>query len=182
MENEEREYGSTYDIRTKSDSDEIVNPAAYLSHALLVLSKIRALLDMVGITIYICTACNIILVFSALSKIFYFAQYFYLYSSVGAMFFVFLAVIAFDLTRRRGNAIFEEISDELQWRVTSTYVERDSTETFERPSIEARIRLRDFARASQLMLFPGRNGPALFLAVNVSVTFMLLVFSRLSLI
>lgn len=182
MENEERKYDSMHDIHSGSDSDEMFDPVAYLTHALLVLSRIRARLDMLGIAIYVCTACNIILVFSASSNIFYFTRYFYLYLSMGTMFVVFLVVIAFDMTRRRGDAIFEEISDELQWRVTSKYVERDSTKTFERPRIDARIRLRDFARASKLMLFPGQYGPALFLTVNVSVTFALLVFSSLSLI
>lgn len=178
MEHEELEPGPAYSSDPESHPDEEILRGRFLLNVLLVLSRIRTTLDVLGIAIYIFTACNMILVFSSLADVFYIPSSVYMYLSLAAMSFVFLTVLAFDMYRRRGNAIFEEISDELQWRVTSRYVEQESTESFERPNLDARIRLRDFVRASQLMLFPGQYGPALYMIVNVSITIAMLIFSR----
>jgi hypothetical protein len=97
---------------------------------------------------------------------------------------------AFEVLRKRGDAIFQEMSDELQWYVgrsaprdhprggsagsghprgRSTLTSRESTNPQERPVFEARVALRTFSAAAELPLIPGRFGGAIYAALNLAV-------------
>jgi hypothetical protein len=90
-----------------------------------------------------------------------------------------LAIVMYESWRRRGDAVFEEISDEIQWNVG--YRDRETSEKYpdQSPPIVARVMLRNFARTTDLPLVPGKFGPAIYAAVNVLSTFFL-VFSAFS--
>src|SRR5207248_3149729 len=67
--------------------------------------------------------------------------------------------IHFETIRKRGDILFKEISDELQWNVRFSDPDSPGTAPPRRPSFDARLTLRSFAQASDLPLVPGRYGP-----------------------
>jgi hypothetical protein len=71
-------------------------------------------------------------------------------------------IILYDRTRRRGEALFEEISDEFQW-----YIARPTTKGGVTPPLDVRVVLRTFAKTSDLPIVPGRFGPAIYATVNI---------------
>jgi hypothetical protein len=80
--------------------------------------------------------------------------------------------------RKRGDALFEEISDELQWNIRGTRLLKDKSPAKERPEIQARVVLRTFARASDLPIIPGKFGPAIYITVNLLITFLAIFLPR----
>jgi hypothetical protein len=72
----------------------------------------------------------------------------------------------FEVLRKRGDAIFQEMSDELQWHVGRPDA-RDAPR--ERPLFDVRVALRTFSAAADLPLIPGRYGGAVYAAVNLAV-------------
>lgn len=84
----------------------------------------------------------------------------------------FLAILAilyaYELKRRQGDVLFEEISDELEWQVEDTT--RNTTAT-SRPDIDARIALRSFSRATSLPFVAGKSGAAFYIVLNVLFAF-----------
>lgn len=73
----------------------------------------------------------------------------------------------FEALRKRGDVIFQELSDELQWHVGR----RSGSEVpRERPLLDARVSLRAFSATSELPLIPGRFGGAIYAALNLSIT------------
>jgi hypothetical protein len=102
--------------------------------------------------------------FGQLTLIF-FAFYLPLIATITAL----VAIVRYDTLRKRGDALFEEISDELQWNIR-----RNATETIarERPELNARVALRSFARATDLPLIPGKYGPGIYATINFVVLFL----------
>jgi hypothetical protein len=75
--------------------------------------------------------------------------------------FVAVSLIVYqDIQRRKGNVIYEEISDEFQ---------REGALPSGK-SLEARLILRSFVHSSELPLAPGRYGPLIYFLVNIAVT------------
>ncbi|MDT0212566.1 hypothetical protein Q9R29_01590 [Rothia sp. ARF10] len=74
---------------------------------------------------------------------------------------VIIALVLFEIMRKRGDALFQELSNDLQ----------DGKEGAgpleERAPLEFRITLRSFAAAADLPLFPGRMGAALYTGLNM---------------
>ncbi|HXQ72190.1 MAG TPA: hypothetical protein VN844_16965 [Pyrinomonadaceae bacterium] len=79
-----------------------------------------------------------------------------------------VAIVRYETLRKRGDALFEEISDELQWNLRQNVTE---TIARERPELNARVALRSFARATDLPLIPGRYGPVIYVAINLVILF-----------
>lgn len=79
--------------------------------------------------------------------------------------------VIFDNLRRRGDIAFSEISDGLEWEARlagTTHSYRVSQPGTVRAALRPeRLALREFARASELPLAPGRYGPALYVGLNV---------------
>jgi hypothetical protein len=75
-----------------------------------------------------------------------------------------VGIVRYDTLRKRGDALFEEISDELQWNIR---IESKQELTMaERPELNARVALRSFARATDLPLVPGKYGPGIYATIN----------------
>jgi hypothetical protein len=95
----------------------------------------------------------------------FFAFYLPLIVTVTAL----VAIVRYDSLRKRGDALFEEISDELQWNVRQNLTE---TIARERPELNARVALRSFARATDLPLIPGKYGPGIYATINFVILFL----------
>jgi hypothetical protein len=86
----------------------------------------------------------------------------------------FFSTVLYEACRRRGDVLFEEISDELQWRIppqapTGLKSRIDSSVAAMRPHLNVRITLRTYAKTTDLPLFPGKFGPGLYFIYNVIV-------------
>ena len=106
---------------------------------------------------------------------------FYFYFAVFADAFAVLFVTFYEIAVKRGNVLFEEISDELQWHIETEGILRpinpkEATPKGpvapERPAINVRVVLRSFAQATDLPLFPGRYGPAFYTLINLVLIFL----------
>jgi hypothetical protein len=80
-----------------------------------------------------------------------------------------ICIIRYESLRKRGDALFEEISDELQWNVRTE--SKANPHTSDRPNLNARVALRSFARATDLPLIPGRYGPGIYATINFLMLF-----------
>ncbi len=83
--------------------------------------------------------------------------------------------IVYEVVRRRGDALFDEVSSELQWFVRERNASGRVAEY--RPHLEARIILREFAQAGE-MPFLGRFGPTICIAFNMIIAALAFVYSR----
>jgi hypothetical protein len=81
-----------------------------------------------------------------------------------------VSVVRYDSLRKRGDALFEEISDELQWNVRNDLNLKPTMA--ERPMLNARVALRSFARATDLPLIPGKYGPGIYATTNFVILFL----------
>jgi hypothetical protein len=72
----------------------------------------------------------------------------------------------FETLRKRGDAIFQELSDELQWHVGRLPFREAPVE---RPMLDVRVTLRTFSAAAELPLVPGRFGGAVYAALNLII-------------
>lgn len=80
--------------------------------------------------------------------------------------------IMFESVKKRGDAVFKELSDELQWHVRFEKV-RDpfppASPPESRPGLSTRVALREFALSTDLPLIPGRYGPGIYVAINLII-------------
>ncbi len=84
---------------------------------------------------------------------------------------VMILVVLFETDRKEGDALFKEISDELQWNVRfSGGMSPESAPPEKRPNLNYRFALRLFAQSTDLPLTPGRYGPLAYLLINLMVT------------
>jgi hypothetical protein len=84
-----------------------------------------------------------------------------------------ISLVLYESMRKSGDALFEEISDELQWKVLGGTSARLSNARDDRPPIDIRVRLRDYARATELPFVPGRYGAAVYAAINIVMVLLL---------
>jgi len=70
---------------------------------------------------------------------------------------------------RAGNALYEDVSNELQGRRVSKILAglNPAPEEETGPESDASLVLRKFARAASMPLVPGQSGPAVYLTVNL---------------
>jgi hypothetical protein len=81
---------------------------------------------------------------------------------------VFVTVVVHENLRKTGDALFEEISDELQRRFKRrTVSDKPSVSGEPSPYLAARITLRSFSSTADLPLVPGKFGPGLYAFVSV---------------
>lgn len=92
--------------------------------------------------------------------------------SLGSMLLFFLIIcmlVHYERTKKRGRVLYEELSDELQWRITndssvSRRVARD-------PGIRARIILRSFIYETALPFLPDHIGSFVYLTAGTLLLF-----------
>ena len=98
-----------------------------------------------------------------------------------------ICVLGFEILRKNGDALFQEISDELQWRIgrksklprskepsissATPQLKVDKYSKY-KPDLDARIILRNFTLASDLPLIPGRFSPAIYIGLNFALVFL----------
>lgn len=86
-------------------------------------------------------------------------------------FVTFMALLRYDTHKRAGDAIYEEVSDELQWHLTRE-VKGESPQRKDRPELEMRVLLREYAIGTDLPLVRGPHGPMIYsILVIVSLVF-----------
>ncbi|MGH9846279.1 MAG: hypothetical protein ACREEM_46865 [Blastocatellia bacterium] len=83
-----------------------------------------------------------------------------------------------EMWRKRGDALFEEISDEVERRIVSVAGDPKFEGGVDLLS-RARLALRDFAHTSDLPFIPGKFGPTVYAAVNLLIPILILFSSRL---
>jgi hypothetical protein len=86
-----------------------------------------------------------------------------------------LCAVVHEISRKQGDVLFEEISDEVQWRVRSQGHEKIAPE---RPLLDVRVTLRSFAHASDLPFIPSRFGAAIYVAINILILLSVSWFAR----
>jgi hypothetical protein len=93
-------------------------------------------------------------------------------------FIALVLAVHFETIRKRGDILFKEISDEIQWNLRFSDSESTDTAPHKRPQFNARLTLRSFAQASDLPLIPGRYGPLMYVLIDL-VSVLLAVFLAL---
>lgn len=151
----------------------------FLENSLRRLRKLTTRLRLLSMYVFVITLLNVAATLAMLAGARFIS---YQIMSVGeliaaltAVFFLssLLMIVIYESLRKSGDALFEEVSDELQWNVgyRGKEVNREAAEIS--PPLDARIILRSFARTTDLPLVPGKYGPAIYAAVNVLSTFFL---------
>lgn len=105
-----------------------------------------------------------------------------LYIVLEIMFLLINIIVLFSYDRKiaKGDALYQEISDELEWHVrTELGSKRNSPSapqaSKDRPGLFVRLTLRDFVLASRLPFVRGSQGLAFYLAFNVLLTLAVLI-------
>lgn len=102
------------------------------------------------------------------------------YLAIGLWIATIVSVTLHETNRKQGEAIFEEVSDELQWHVRYLGEYDKAPSSNSRPELRARVTLRSFTRTTDLPLIPGSFGPALYVAVSTLSLFAATWFFRLT--
>ena len=78
-----------------------------------------------------------------------------------------LLLVRFDVRIKRGNAIYQEISHELEWKVIREGDEENpSQKTGDPPKFKTRILLREFVRSTRFPLVNSNHGVTIYAIVN----------------
>jgi hypothetical protein len=163
---EDREPPSTSEFAsmpTEEADDDVL-------HAIRMLEAISVRLRALGLLVAALTVSNLGVVVAEVVQRATFTprstMLMYLLISGGIALTTLVAVSWFDSLRKRGNVLFQEVSDELQWFV-GRGARLQETLPPVRPLLSARVALRSFASAGELPLVPGRLGPAGYAVMNV---------------
>ncbi len=143
-----------------------------------VLGKLQTVsyrLRMFGMYVSIFTAGSFVSSLLSFPSIYYFPPYIMLPLFFSFFAASFLLLIYYDRLRRRGDAIFEELSDELQWNLTRSFKSEAPRDT-SRPDLEARVLLREYINTIDLPLTRGKQGITIYTAINL-LSLILFVFS-----
>lgn len=156
------------DERLYSDADALKLANSPIGRAILSLEMITTQLGTLGLVAAVATTLNVLVVMT---------YPFYRGSMIGEHVAILSAgitlvccvcVVLFEMRRKRGDAIFHEISDEFQWNIRAEYAAKEERAS-KRPRFRYRVVLRDFVQSSDLLLTPGRFGPLIYIAVNFAI-------------
>lgn len=92
------------------------------------------------------------------------------------LFIIIFAAMRFEYFRKRGDVLFEEISDELAWNLTNKVSKEEVSK--ERPSLKIRVILRSFVKTSDLPIVPGKYGPLSYIIANCLITWFGIFFGK----
>lgn len=159
------------------DSEEGISIRSELQDALDSLESETRRLRLFGFQATTATMCNLL---SLAISILFLQQYStFLLASMIAMLVAILSLIMHEQAKSRGNVLFEEISDELEWylKVKKTPLTFDSekemntseSQVSERPRLQYRIVLRRFVHAEHLPFTPFSSGVTVYFLVNVAL-------------
>jgi hypothetical protein len=82
-----------------------------------------------------------------------------------------IALLYFERLRRRGDTLFQELSEELNWFSRPRDL-NESVVPYNVPPIDIRVALRTYTRMTDLPLVPGKFGPATYALVCLVAAFL----------
>lgn len=137
----------------------------YLSRMLWIFGMISAAMTVVNVTILFAFVGGVLDLHPRLIVL----------ATVGTLLALLMVLIMYDVFRRRGSGIFEELSDTLQFLSYGTSKDPSSTypeeeEKLSHIMIEARFVMREFSSSSNLPLIPGQYGPSIFFLINLLIS------------
>ena|SRR5437899_12235401 len=139
----------------------------FLASALAQAESVALRLRAFSLYVFFLTLISVILVvFGPVERHFVKALFFVLpiLTSVAAM--ALLAVR--DHIRRQGDALFEEITDELHWDVRREYYSQSpGGDASARPDLKVRLVLRRYAQSTDMPLVPGSLGATVYASLNL---------------
>lgn len=94
--------------------------------------------------------------------------FFYLFALIGIS-----SLVVFEKKKRRGEILFEEISDELHWDIGYQRTSKNNVIANERPNLEIRLILRDFAKSSNLPFLPNRYATTAYAIFTIVLVFLI---------
>lgn len=144
-----------------------------IDDAVTSLSRIRQRLVLAGQLTFVATIAHVLVALATLGRFWQFG--FGIQASLFLIVVTAAAALVFESLRRRGNALFEEISDEFQWHLTEKYRDALPSSDAPRPPLRYRVELRSFSRASDLPLAPGLPGPAAYVLINIALAITLVI-------
>ncbi|MGV0047288.1 hypothetical protein ACRU13_21745 [Mycobacterium colombiense] len=74
-----------------------------------------------------------------------------------------IVLMTVERAQRRSDAIFDELTEELQYRISLPGPDRSTR----RAPVEARMAMRDYSTGRTLPFLPNRSGPGILLLVNI---------------
>lgn len=103
-----------------------------------------------------------------------------IFLEIGLLVSSILVLLLYDRSISRGDAIYQEISDELEWQVKDLASNKDQkvhvySSSKDRPGLSVRLALRDFVLAARLPLVRGSQGGAYYLFINMAIAILVLV-------
>lgn len=168
----ESSSGSEWELTHASEGDPI-------GYSLTRLERISRTLRLYGMLIFLLTLLDILfVVFISLGTRYLYTYFLHagpLITVFATLNFLFVLsfIVLYESSRRRGDSIFEEISDELQWNVGYRH-SATAGAADEMPPLKARVILRSFARTTDLPLIPGKFGPAIYAGMNIILALFLI--------
>jgi len=134
---------------------------------------ITSRLNRLGLMSLFATVTNVVMTVLSLTSIPYMRDDFELQDLVGPLVFLdalvaLTAVVLltlFDVLRRRGDTVYEALSDEVEHLLSRRSASGQPT-SFRVP-LYLRLTMRGYASATQLPLVPGRSGPAVLAGLNL---------------
>jgi hypothetical protein len=96
-------------------------------------------------------------------------QFLYVTVFLASLFFCFsiFSLLTYDRNKKQGNVLFEELSDELEWRVKETNNEKKINIPKENPVLRTRIALREYTYTTELPLVKGQYSITLYFILNI---------------
>jgi hypothetical protein len=175
-----------------SNIDELPKmPSSPLEDAITQLRRTSTFLRQVGLALFISTLSSLasflfyIFVFlTAPSGSYYRMSYIRESGLIPTTIALFMTIASFVLiafhenARKRGETIFEEISDEVHWNINGSK-NPDTAPAFT-PPLQIRLALRSFARATDLHLAPGKFGATLYAALNLGIIFAMVLLAAMA--
>jgi hypothetical protein len=115
-----------------------------------------------------------------------FFQGYYSLSILVVLFTNFVAIFLHESHRKSGEAVFVELSDELQWHIRRDALKYSTTKppainarvAQQRPAVEVRVALQDYANSVDLPLTSGRHGSLIYTAINVVLVIVFLIVTQ----
>lgn len=164
-------------LKTTNLKEKETDNLSPIEESLLVLDKFTKWISFVSTLISITTALNLLfsfLIFFKVNSSLSIQTDRYDNKPLGTLliiliFFSFMSFLAllylYDDRRKRGEVLFEEISDELEWYVSN---DKDNV-NLKRPQIGARIALRSFTKTTDLPFVSGKIGILFYLTLNITL-------------
>ena len=138
-----------------------------LSGPLAILKRMTMYLRRSAIVAFMLTSLNCFLTLLCVIRLYVYPGV--LLVNASSLFVALLILVLYERLRKRGDALFEEISDEFQSYIALGGTEEKVASTDYRPPLGWRVVLRSFARTTDLPLVPGKFGPAVYAAINMAL-------------